>query len=60
MKTMMGDGHETQDLGVQKHWKDVAGEDILGLEFAKKQRKAMVLWVGLEFIGNKVVQKVVF
>ena len=32
----------------------------LGLELAKKQRKAMVLWVGLEFIGNKVVQKMVF
>lgn len=32
----------------------------LGLELAKKQRKAMVLWEGLEFIRNKVVQKVVF
>lgn len=40
MKTMMGDGHETQDLGVQKHWKDVAGEDDLGFGIGKEAEKS--------------------
>lgn len=41
MKTMMEDGHETQVLRVQKHWKDVAGEGRdLGFGTGKEAEKS--------------------